>query len=131
MGETTQKSAETGIVKEFIFGRNEPALHHYHNTFREALNLPPLRKSRLAQSFVGALKNSSIRNRALAISAVVGSIQTAINQGDYILLGTFSSELMPKVLLTYFATFLVSVYSASRLMSEDQKTVRSLSKKTQ
>ena len=25
MGETTQKSAETGIVKEFIFGRNEPA----------------------------------------------------------------------------------------------------------
>ena len=44
MGETTQKSAETGIVKEFIFGRNEPALHHYHNTFREALNLPPLEK---------------------------------------------------------------------------------------
>ena len=44
MGETTQKSAETGIVKEFIFGRNEPALHHYHNTFREALDLPPLEK---------------------------------------------------------------------------------------
>ncbi|MAB77143.1 MAG: hypothetical protein CMO47_11890 [Verrucomicrobiales bacterium] len=79
----------------------------------------------------GALKNSSIRNRALAISAVVGSIQTAINQGDYILLGTFSAELMPKVFLTYLATFLVSVYSASRLMSEDQKTVRILSKKTQ
>jgi hypothetical protein len=67
----------------------------------------------------------------LAIAAVVGSIQTAINQGDYILLGTFSSELMPKVLLTYFATFLVSVYSASRLMSEDQKTVKSLFKKSQ
>ena len=44
MGETTQKSAETRIVKEFIFGRNEPALHHYHNTFREALDLPPLEK---------------------------------------------------------------------------------------
>ena len=25
-------------------GRNEPALHHYHNTFREALNLPPLER---------------------------------------------------------------------------------------
>jgi len=47
------------------------------------------------------------------------------------LLGTFSAELMPKVFLTYLATFLVSVYSASRLMSEDQKTVRILSKKTQ
>ena len=44
MGETTQKSAETGIVKEFIFGRNEPALHHYHNAFREALEMPPLEK---------------------------------------------------------------------------------------
>ncbi len=42
MGETTQKTAEAGLVKEFIFGRNEPALHHYHNTYREALNLPPL-----------------------------------------------------------------------------------------
>jgi len=24
------------------FGKNEPALHHYHNTFREALDLDPL-----------------------------------------------------------------------------------------
>ncbi len=44
MGETTQRSAESGVIKEFIFGRNEPALHHYHNTYREALNLPPLEK---------------------------------------------------------------------------------------
>ena len=44
MGETTQRSAESGVMKEFIFGRNEPALHHYHNTYREALNLPPLEK---------------------------------------------------------------------------------------
>ena len=44
MGETTQKAAENGILEHLIFGRNEPALHHYHNTFREALNLPPLEK---------------------------------------------------------------------------------------
>lgn len=25
-----------------IFGRNEPALHHYHNTYREALGMEPL-----------------------------------------------------------------------------------------
>jgi hypothetical protein len=22
-----------------VFGRNEPALHHYHNTYREALGM--------------------------------------------------------------------------------------------
>ncbi len=44
MGETTQQAAENGVLKHLIFGRNEPALHHYHNTFREALNLPPLEK---------------------------------------------------------------------------------------
>jgi len=42
MGETTQRSAENGFLEHLIFGRNEPALHHYHNTFRAALNLPPL-----------------------------------------------------------------------------------------
>ncbi|MCZ6644396.1 MAG: aromatic ring-hydroxylating dioxygenase subunit alpha [Gammaproteobacteria bacterium] len=46
MGETTQKSAENGTLDHLIFGRNEPALHHYHNTFRAALNLPPLEKVR-------------------------------------------------------------------------------------
>lgn len=42
MGETTQQAARNGLLTHLIFGRNEPALHHYHNTFREALNLPPL-----------------------------------------------------------------------------------------
>jgi phenylpropionate dioxygenase-like ring-hydroxylating dioxygenase large terminal subunit len=42
MGETTQQSAESGALEDVLFDRNEPALHHYHNTFRAALNLPPL-----------------------------------------------------------------------------------------
>jgi phenylpropionate dioxygenase-like ring-hydroxylating dioxygenase large terminal subunit len=42
MGELAQKSAENGLLDHLIFGRNEPALHHYHNTFRAALNMPPL-----------------------------------------------------------------------------------------
>ena len=30
-------------AQEFVtFGRNEPALHHYHNTYRQALGMPPL-----------------------------------------------------------------------------------------
>jgi 5'-deoxynucleotidase YfbR-like HD superfamily hydrolase len=32
----------SGANEYLIFGRNEPALHHYHNTYREALGLPPL-----------------------------------------------------------------------------------------
>ena len=42
MAEMTQRSAESGLVSEFIFGRNEPALQHFHNTFNAALGLPPL-----------------------------------------------------------------------------------------
>ena len=34
-----QRSAETGALDHVIFGRNEPALHHYHNTYRAALDM--------------------------------------------------------------------------------------------
>ena len=42
MGEMQQRSSQNGLLKEIIFGRNEPALHHFHNSYREALNQPPL-----------------------------------------------------------------------------------------
>lgn len=39
-------SAHIGAMSDaqdyVTFGRNEPALHHYHNTYREALGMPPL-----------------------------------------------------------------------------------------
>lgn len=44
MGELQQKSAQNGLLKEIVFGRNEPPLHHFHNSFREALGQPPLEK---------------------------------------------------------------------------------------
>ena len=44
MGEMQQKAAENGTLKEIIFGRNEPALHHFHTSYREALGQPPLEK---------------------------------------------------------------------------------------
>jgi hypothetical protein len=41
-------SAHQGMLsgaQEYVtFGRNEPALHHYHNTYREALGMPPLER---------------------------------------------------------------------------------------
>ena len=42
VAETTQQVAESGALDHLLFGRNEPALHHYHNTFRSALGKPPL-----------------------------------------------------------------------------------------
>ena len=42
MGEMQQRAAENGQLKEIIFGRNEPALHHFHSNYREALGQPPL-----------------------------------------------------------------------------------------
>jgi hypothetical protein len=42
MGETTQRAAETGMMEHINFGRNVLALHHDHQTFRAALQMPPL-----------------------------------------------------------------------------------------
>jgi hypothetical protein len=38
----SQVAAESGLIDNLVFGRNEPALHHYHNTYRTALGLEPL-----------------------------------------------------------------------------------------
>ena len=37
-----QRSAEGGALPHVVFGRNEPALHHYHGTYRAELGLDPL-----------------------------------------------------------------------------------------
>jgi len=42
VAEGSQRSAESGQLETLLFGRNEPALHHYHNTYRAALGMPPL-----------------------------------------------------------------------------------------
>ena len=42
MGESQQTAANAGALDEIIFGRNEPALHHYHNTYRALLGAEPL-----------------------------------------------------------------------------------------
>jgi phenylpropionate dioxygenase-like ring-hydroxylating dioxygenase large terminal subunit len=42
VAETCQRGAEAGLQESVLFGRNEPALHHYHNTYREALGMEPL-----------------------------------------------------------------------------------------
>lgn len=41
MGEAQQTAANANSLDHIIFGRNEPALHHYHNTYRVKLGLEP------------------------------------------------------------------------------------------
>ncbi len=38
----SQRAADSGMQDSFVFGRNEPTLHHYHNTYNRELGLPPL-----------------------------------------------------------------------------------------
>ena len=44
MGESQQMSADAGMLDHVVFGRNEPALHHYHSTYASKLGepVPPL-----------------------------------------------------------------------------------------
>ena len=37
-----QRNLASGRIEQVLFGRNEAPLHHYHQTFRKALGLPPL-----------------------------------------------------------------------------------------
>lgn len=44
MGEAAQRTAESGLMEHFVFGRNEAPLHHFHDTFRAALGMAPLER---------------------------------------------------------------------------------------
>ena len=52
-----QIGAESGVQEYVVFGRNEPALHHYHNTYRAALGMPPLEPYTESPQRVGTLDN--------------------------------------------------------------------------
>ena len=42
MATSQQTAANSGALRDVIFGRNEPALHHYHNTYLDVLGLEQL-----------------------------------------------------------------------------------------
>jgi phenylpropionate dioxygenase-like ring-hydroxylating dioxygenase large terminal subunit len=43
-GVKTQIAASSGKLEHFLFGRNEPALHHFHNNYRAVLGEAPLQE---------------------------------------------------------------------------------------
>jgi hypothetical protein len=59
-----------------------------------------------------AISHPRVRDRALGVALVVGTILFAINQLDAVLRGEFSLILAAKVALTYLVPYCVSTYSA-------------------
>ena len=87
---------------------------------------PPWRAPTLAFTFVTpsgpvtkCLRHAIVHRRllvtALATAAVVGTILTAINQGNVILSGHFPAILYWKVPLTYCVPYSVSTFSQLRI----------------
>lgn len=52
-----------------------------------------------------------IVRRGLKVALIVGTILTAINQGDIILNGPVTSVVVAKILVTYCVPFCVSTYA--------------------
>ena len=59
-----------------------------------------------------ALRHGPMVKRSLLTAAVVGSILTAINQGNVLTAGEFPSELFWKIPLTYCVPFCVATWGA-------------------
>ena len=53
-----------------------------------------------------------VLKRAIYISLVVGTVLTAINQGDVLLAGALTPLVAAKILLTYLVPYSVSTFSA-------------------
>jgi hypothetical protein len=52
-----------------------------------------------------------VRNRALKVAALVGTILMLINQGDLLLAGGLTADIAIKILLTYCVPYCVSTYA--------------------
>ncbi|MGH7321456.1 MAG: nitrate/nitrite transporter NrtS, partial [Candidatus Rokuibacteriota bacterium] len=65
-----------------------------------------------------ALPHAPMIRRAVSVAAVVGTILTAINQGDLLLAGQLTWGGLVKIVLTYMVPFCVSVYSVLAMNRE-------------
>jgi hypothetical protein len=103
---STQIGASSGAQTHYLFGRNEPALHHYHNVHREGLGEP------LLQADSGeAFRNTGLGANPLTICRKSSPSTTAatsrINPSCQVLRPVRSScsspqiPLNPRVAITY------------------------------
>ena len=59
-----------------------------------------------------ALRHGPMLKRSLAAALVVGTVLTALNQGDLIISGAWNSAMLWKIPLTYCVPFVVATYGA-------------------
>jgi hypothetical protein len=59
--------------------------------------------------------------RGLKIALIVGTILTAINQGDLLVSGTITTGILTKILLNYFVPFGVSIYTDVNVLVKQQR----------
>ena len=68
--------------------------------------------SELTKCLMCALRHWPMLKRSLVACLVVGTILTALNQGDIILSGQWNNSLYWKIPLTYSVPFMVATYGA-------------------
>jgi len=64
------------------------------------------------KSFIQLATLSSVRNRALVIGLIVGTILALVNHVDAALDGTFTTRNAIQILVTYLVPYGVSTYSS-------------------
>jgi hypothetical protein len=58
---------------------------------------------------------------AIKVAFIVGTILTAINQGDIIASGSITPSDLVKILLNYFVPYCVSTYAAVEALANEQR----------
>jgi len=64
------------------------------------------------ESWIGTACRRDVVRRSFEVALVVGTILVVINQGDAILTGKLTGELILKSVLTYLVPYCVSTYAA-------------------
>ena len=74
--------------------------------------LPGVTPAQLTKCFRCALLHRPLIKRSLIAGLVVGTVLTALNQGDALLNGQWNNALYWKIPLTYCVPFIVATYGA-------------------
>ena len=69
-------------------------------------------RSNLIKCLLCSLRHRPMLKKSLMACVVVGTLLTALNQGDLLLFGNWNSTLYWKIPLTYTVPFLVATYGA-------------------
>ena len=69
------------------------------------------------KSWLHMATQRAVAQRSLRVALVVGTVLVAINQGDRLISGDITLEVILKSLLTYFVPYLVSTYASVQAMA--------------